>query len=189
MKKILVISLCLLSVGCATLDPTYYTNSNSPGYREFALGGLCEKCNRVFNFTGEQFDNIENIQCPYCGHVQNLKMASNRYTYWKQQQDQIQQAQQQEANRVALYNSVQSYQQSSQRSYERQQKYYENIGNAFSNWGGLKSAPNYQYIPSPPTSTSQQGVYWTPFGDGTGLQSSEGETCVQLLNGGWKCSK
>lgn len=189
MRKFFVLLLCLGLIGCATLDPTYYTNPNSLGYTEQALGGICEICNRTFLFSGQQYDTLENIQCPYDGHVQNLKMASNRYLYWKQQQDQIQQAQQQEVNSVALYNFIQSYQQNAQRSYERQQQYYENMGNAFLNWGGLKSTPSYQYIPVPPTLPSRQGVYWTPSGDGSSWHSSEGEMCIQLLNGGWKCSK
>lgn len=69
----------MVLVGCATLDPTYYTNPNSHGYAEQVMGGICEKCNRVFNFSMQQYNTIENIQCPYDGHVQNLKMASNRY--------------------------------------------------------------------------------------------------------------
>lgn len=85
MRTVLVLLLCLGLVGCVTTD--YYTNPNSPGYYQQTFGGLCESCGRVFAMSGAQLQSLENIQCPYCGAIQNARMASNRYTYAKQQQD------------------------------------------------------------------------------------------------------
>ncbi|MFA4937599.1 MAG: hypothetical protein WC575_04950 [Patescibacteria group bacterium] len=116
-------------------------------------------------------------------------MAANRYVYLQQQQEQERQRQQALSNQIAVNNFFQSYQQNLKQSAQRQQQYDENVGNAFSNWGGLKSTSNYQYIPTPSTLPSRQNVYWTPAGDGSSWHSSDGEMCVQLLNGGWKCSK
>lgn len=190
MKKLINLFVMVMVVsGCATLDPSYYSNVNSPGYVEKVFSGVCEKCNRVFSFSRQQFDTIENVQCCYCGHVQNLEMASNRYEYLQQQQEKEKQRQQALSNQVVVNNLFQLYQQNLKQSAQRQQQYDENIGNAALNWGGLKSTPNYPYIPSPSRTSSQQSVYWTPSGDGAILSSSEGETCIQLLNGGWKCSK
>lgn len=88
MKKIIDLLILVMFIsGCAAYNTNYYTDPNSSGYAEQALGGLCERCNRVFNFSGQQLNTIENIQCPYCGQVQNLRMASNRYIYLKQQQE------------------------------------------------------------------------------------------------------
>jgi len=78
-KLTCLLILAILMSGCATLDPTYYTRSNSPGYTQQVHSGICEKCGRTFTFSQQQYDSIENIQCPYDGHVQNLKMAANRY--------------------------------------------------------------------------------------------------------------
>ncbi len=90
MKKIIFLLVCLMLAGCATTE--YYTNPNSQDYYQQRLGGLCEKCNRVFTFSGYQLNNQENITCPYCGQEQSLQMASNRYTYGMQQQQRQEQA-------------------------------------------------------------------------------------------------
>lgn len=85
MKPIFIlICLMVLLSGCATTE--YFTNPNSAGYNEAGLGGLCQNCNRQFNFSGNQLDNCENITCCYCGFVQNTRMAANRYSYEAQQQ-------------------------------------------------------------------------------------------------------
>lgn len=152
------------------------------------FSALCEQCERVFNFNKLQWDSNTQITCPYCGRTQDLKMAYNRYVYLQQQQEQERQKQQALSNQIAVNNFFHSYQQNLKQSAQRQQQYNENIGNTFSNWGGLKSTPSYQYIPSPSKTSSQQSVYWTPSSDGAILSSSEGETCIQLLNGGWRCS-
>ncbi len=87
--RIIILSILLVVSlsGCATTE--YFTNPNSAGYNEAGLGGLCQNCNRQFNFSGYQLDNQENVSCCYCGYVQNLRMAANRYTYEVQQQQAI----------------------------------------------------------------------------------------------------
>ena len=182
MKKLICLFvLVMLLSGCATVS--------YDGAQHQVYSGLCEQCVRQLTFTMEQWNNSSQIICPYCGRTQDLKMAYNRYVYLQQQQEQERQRQQALSNQVAVSNFFQSYQQNLKQSAQRQQKYNENIGNAALNWGGLKSTPNYQYIPAPSTLPSRQNVYWTPAGDGSSWHSSDGEMCVQLLNGGWKCSK
>jgi len=91
MKKISVFLLtCMILSGCVTTG--HYTNPNNQSYYQQGLGGLCEKCNRVFAFSGSQLNNQENITCSYCGREQNLRMASNRYAYAVQQRQKKQQA-------------------------------------------------------------------------------------------------
>ena len=91
MKKIsMFLLICTILSGCATTG--YYANPNSQRYCQQGLGGLCEKCNRVFAFSRSQLNNQENITCSYCGQEQNLRMASNRYAYAVQQQQKKQQA-------------------------------------------------------------------------------------------------
>ena len=159
------------------------------------FSALCEQCERVFSFNKLQWDSNAQITCPYCGHTQDLKMAYNRYVYLQQQQQQQQERQRQQAlsNQIAVNNIFQSYRQNIEQSTQRQQQYIEqyneNTRNTLSGWGGLKGTSSYQYIPSSPKTSLQQSVYWTPSGDGAILSSSDGETCIQLLNGGWKCSK
>lgn len=63
----------------------YYTNLNSPGYKEFYFKALCEQCGRVFTFTAEQWYGFENITCPHDLRIQDLKKAHNRHNNLAQQ--------------------------------------------------------------------------------------------------------
>ena len=51
------------------------------------LGGICQSCGRTFFFKVSQFNDYVNAECLYCGAVQNLRMARNRYLHAKQQKD------------------------------------------------------------------------------------------------------
>ncbi|MBU2103299.1 MAG: hypothetical protein ABH865_06995 [Candidatus Omnitrophota bacterium] len=106
MKKIIFPLLLLVillngyatSTAAETADSTFYTDPSSPGYTQQVWGGLCEKCNRDFKFSSQQLDTLDNVACPYCKKVQNLKMAYNRFREWvvqPQSQQQPLQAQQQ----------------------------------------------------------------------------------------------
>lgn len=126
-KLIYPFVLAMLVSGCTTLDFNYYTDPNSPGYTESAIGGLCEECNRVFNVSKQQYDTIENVQCLYDGHIQNLKMAVNRYTYLIQQQEA-------QADQRALSNFAQQMQDIQRRRDEAQQKNIQAFQQSIQNW-------------------------------------------------------
>lgn len=79
MKKFLFLLLCLGLTGCATLNPTYYTNPNSPGYNQAVYNAICGKCMKEFKFSRNQWDNNQLITCPYCSFTQDLKIAHNNY--------------------------------------------------------------------------------------------------------------
>lgn len=121
-KLIILLILSLFLSGCATVDSTYYTNPNNSGYTQNVFSGLCENCNRIFLFSKQLYDSTENVQCCYCGHIQNLKMAYNRYTYLQQQQ----QEQKAELTVQQLFCGFnQSLQKAREESTARRQKAYE----------------------------------------------------------------
>ena len=134
----------MLVSGCATYDPNYYTNPNSPGYNEPSISGLCEMCNRVFTVSRHTFDTSENVQCCYCGHVQNLKMAVNRYAYLQQQQEA-------QANQQMLQNLGEAF-----NTYNRQQAVSaQNAANQISSYGQQMYLDSRQ-------KANQQGTYSNP---------------------------
>jgi len=131
MKKITFFILPLLLVmGCGP-GISYYTNSSSQGYRQQALGALCEKCNRQFNISGYQLDYIANITCPYCGHAQDTRMASNRWGYAVQQQ----QAYANQASMQAIGQTLQNINQIQRESAQRKQQIYQDHINKSSQLG------------------------------------------------------
>ena len=77
-------ALSILS-GCATVDPTYYTKPDSPGYHEQVFSGLCELCGKKFVFSAEQWETLSAITCPYDGREQDLRLAHTRYNETVQQ--------------------------------------------------------------------------------------------------------
>lgn len=172
--------LVMLLSGCATVS---YDEAQHQVY-----GGLCEQCERQFTFTTEQWNNFSQITCPFCGRTQDLKMAYNRYVYLQQQQEQENQKQRDLASQRAASNFFQTYQRNLEQSNQNKQQIIRDYQNNIQNQ--RLSTPTYRYTPfAPNLKTQRKDVYWNPGVDGTHYTSSEGEMCVQLLNGGWKCSK
>jgi hypothetical protein len=103
MRAIAQVSLFILtffSLGACMPSPplSYYTSPQSTGYNEQALGGICERCGRQFQFSANQLNNVPNITCPYCQHSQDTKQASLRWVNLKSRQEQI--------NNQALANAI-----------------------------------------------------------------------------------
>jgi len=149
-KKQLIVAwiLMLFLSGCATFDSTYYTNPNSQGYTQQVLGGICEQCGRQFTFSAQQYDQNVQIQCCYCGHTQDIKMAYNRYLYAQQQA----QEQQQQANSQALMQKL--YEDARPQTHS-----YSNPGMDYLNY--LRNRPATSYY-TPPTQTR---CHYDPMGD------------------------
>lgn len=83
---ILIVMALFLSIACS-MPTSYYTNPNSGGYHQQKLGGICEKCGKMFLFSGHQLHHLTNVRCAYCNHSQNVRAASERWVLAKQQQD------------------------------------------------------------------------------------------------------
>ncbi len=143
-KTICLFFMVMLVSGCAAFNSNYYTNPNSPGYTQSAFSGLCENCNRIFSFSKQQYDTLGDIQCPFCGHTQNLKMAYNRYTYLKQQQDT-------QANQQMWSNISQKMQDIQIRRDEAEQRNIQQFQQNIADWNA-----NWQ------KSHNQVGTRWNP---------------------------
>jgi DNA-directed RNA polymerase subunit RPC12/RpoP len=87
--KILISIFLFFATGCGK-PITYYTNPNSAGYQKQELAGICERCGKMFHFSGDQLDHLTNIECPYCNYSQNLREASKRWAIIKKQYEQQQ---------------------------------------------------------------------------------------------------
>ena len=59
----------------------YYLQPDGPGYYDHIMKGICNNCGRIFTFSPYHYFEVEKIKCPYCGYVQDTKMAWNRYVY------------------------------------------------------------------------------------------------------------
>ncbi|MHB8790174.1 MAG: hypothetical protein ACYDBT_09865 [Desulfobulbaceae bacterium] len=81
----ILISIFLLSCGPPV---SYYTDPNSWGYNQQKLGAICEHCGKQFQLSGNQLDNLTNIQCPYCGNLSNTKISAAKWVQEKNQLDQ-----------------------------------------------------------------------------------------------------
>ena len=136
MKKMFLLLLPVLFLyGCATVSnydiqrkriaedfwndkisaDTYKESLNSINQDEAqhkVFGALCDQCERYSTFNLAQWNSSPTITCPYCGRIQDAKMASNRYTYLKQQQEA-------QANQQMWTNIAQSFQKAQQESAER----------------------------------------------------------------------
>lgn len=148
----------------ATMSSDYYTNPNSEGYSQAVFGALCEKCERQFNFSMEMWDNNQQIICPFCGHIQDLRMAYNRYEYLQQQQ-------QEQNERAAYQNFIQSYQQHLQESFQKRQQIDDQMTSKILDYYGQKrTSTNY-------TPAERTDCYFDPRGNFIcNTQDSEGSS-------------
>ncbi|MHC4123958.1 MAG: hypothetical protein ACYSSI_10325 [Planctomycetota bacterium] len=133
MRRIVILAALLTTIlltGCATFNEAYYTDPNSQGYNEAVLNGLCENCNRDFNFSHAQANYYENISCPYCGHTQNLRMANNRAKYEYERQ-------QEASNAQFIMGIADSFRRANQRAAENEQRiisdYQKSLGEMWKN--------------------------------------------------------
>lgn len=60
-------------------------NPQSAGYNQQVWNCVCEKCNRIFTVSSQQYDIGSPVTCCYCGQVQDPRLARNRGKYSEQQ--------------------------------------------------------------------------------------------------------
>jgi len=142
--KIILILFCLVFLfsGCVTSE--YYTNPQSAGYNEKVFGCLCENCNRVFHVSYADSKNYENATCCYCGHTQNLLMASRRFDYAATQQ--------QAANNQQMVAGI----------LQAQSTYYQQTGIAQQNAANQMANYGQQMFQNSQQRANQQGTVTNP---------------------------
>ena len=77
--------LIALTASCSpNIHSTYYTSG--AGYNSQVIGAKCSQCGRQMNLSWNQYNNVENISCPYCGGLTNTKQACSVFKYDSDQQ-------------------------------------------------------------------------------------------------------
>jgi len=77
MKKLLLLAplVLLLLVSCTNVHDPYYKSPSGGGYYKQVIGARCAHCSREMLVSWAQYNQHENIKCPYCGGMSNLKQA------------------------------------------------------------------------------------------------------------------
>ena len=57
-------ALVVLSTGCSKLDPTYYTRSGSPGYKQAVFKTTCPVCGKEYSYSQQEWDAGDAFKCP-----------------------------------------------------------------------------------------------------------------------------
>ncbi len=161
-KRLLLLLPILFLYGCATIsyydiqrkriaDDFWNDKISADTYKELLnginqneaqhtiFGALCEQCERYFTFNSAQWNSSSKITCPYCGRTQDIKMAANRYTYLRQQQEQ-------QSNQETATIIGRAYQNYLQRSSETRQQNVQSLQKSFSDINKPGSAWNPIHI-------------------------------------------
>jgi len=124
MKKVLgLLAIVLLMSSCGpNIHSAYYTNSSSAGYNQQVIGVKCPSCGRTGQISWNQFNNIKEVKCPYCGVMMNTRQTAAAFKYDSNQ-----------ANSYSLGNAITDFSKGMQ-SYKP-----KSTSNPYSNSGTLGS--------------------------------------------------
>lgn len=124
MKRVLgLLAIVLLMSSCGpNIHSAYYTNSSSAGYNQQVIGVKCPSCGRTGQISWNQFNNIKEVKCPYCGVMMNTRQTAAAFKYDSNQ-----------ANSYSLGNAITDFSKGMQ-SYKP-----KSTSNPYSNSGTLDS--------------------------------------------------
>lgn len=77
----LVLGIWLLLSSCTNIHSPYYTSPAGGGYNQSVIGVKCTHCSRQMNISWNQYNNIAEVTCPYCGKSTNTKQGAAAFTY------------------------------------------------------------------------------------------------------------
>lgn len=89
MIKILgiIIFSAILSSCAPNIHSSFYTNPSSAGYNQQVIGVKCQSCGRIGQISWNQYNNIKEVKCPYCGNMMKTTEAAAAHKYDSDQVD------------------------------------------------------------------------------------------------------
>lgn len=77
---LVAINLTFLA-SCGNIHSPYYTSPTGAGYNQQVIGAKCAHCSRQMNISWNQYNNMNEVSCPYCGRLTNTKQGAATFTY------------------------------------------------------------------------------------------------------------